>query len=154
MSDGVKIDVRRKDVLFEKLRRLAPEAASALKFANQQAADAMVGYARDFVPVKSGALRDSIVATPPGGTPPSYSQGNRIVPPGSWMVTAGNTKVRYAHLVEFGAKPHIAGGLFAGAQHPGAPAQPFFWPSYRQVRSQMRRRATAAMKKSIQAVVH
>lgn len=49
----------------------------------------------------------------------------------SAVITAGNTEVRYAHLVEWGARPHPAGGKYTGHQHPGAPAQPFFYPSWR-----------------------
>lgn len=150
----VKVTVRGKDKLFDKLRRLAPEAFTELKAANGKAAEAMVGYARDFVAVKTGKLRDSIVATPPGGTAPSYSQGNRIVPEGSWMVTAGNSGVRYAHLVEFGTKPHFQPNYRGGFDHPGAKAQPFFWPSYRLVRKSMRSRATRALNASIKRAVH
>lgn len=152
MADGVKVTVRNKDRLFAKLRKLAPSAEAELNVANQQAAEAMVGYARELVPVHTGALRDSIVATPPGGIPPDHSQGNRIVPEGAWMVTAGNTKARYAHLVEFGTRPHISGGEFAGAKNPGTHARPFFWPSYRLIRKTMKSRAGRALKKSIKAV--
>jgi HK97 gp10 family phage protein len=152
LTDGVTVTVRGKDRLFAKLRKLAPSAAAELKVANEQAAVTMVGYARDFAPVKTGALRDSIVATPPGGLPPDHSQGNRMVPEGSWMVTAGNNKVRYAHLVEFGTHPHVNAGMFAGSQNPGMSAQPFFWPSYRLIRKSMKSRATRALKKSIKAV--
>jgi hypothetical protein len=153
MPDGVTVTVRNKDKLFAKLKRLAPAAEKELVAANGKAAEAMVGYARDFAPVHTGALRDSIVATPPGGTPPSYSQGNRVVPDGSWMVTAGNTNVRYAHLIEFGTAPHTNAGRFAGTQNPGTKARPFFWPSYRLVRKGMKSRASRAINKSVKAVV-
>lgn len=36
----------------------------------------------------------------------------------------------YAHLVEFGSKPHINGGRFAGSKHPGTAAQPFIRPAW------------------------
>lgn len=151
MTDGVKLTVRNKDRLFEKLRKLAPSADAELKVANGKAAEAMVGYAQGFVPVKSGALRDSIVATPPGGTPPDHSQGG-AVPEGAWMVTAGNSKVRYAHLVEFGTQPHVNAGEFAGTANPGVGPRPFFFPAYRLIRKTMKSRATRAIKKSIKAV--
>lgn len=152
MADGVRITFRNKDKLLAKLDRLAPGIAGAVKAVNGEAAAAMAGYARDFVPVRTGALRDSIVVTPPGGVPPGYSQGARVVPPGSYMVTAGNSKVRYAHLVEFGTAPHVNAGRFAGTQNPGARQQPFFWPSYRLIRKQMRSRAKRAVNRAVKAV--
>ena len=152
MADGVKVSVRGKDELFAKLKRLAPQAQKELEVSNGKKAHEMVSLARGFVPVKTGKLRDSIEATPPGGTPPDYSQGSRTVPEGAFMVTAGNAKVRYAHLVEFGSRPHINEGQFAGTQNPGAPAQPFFFPAYRLIRKAMRSAASRAITKSIKSV--
>lgn len=144
---------RNKDRLYEKLRKLAPAADKELTAAGGKSAEEMVQAARAFVPVDTGKLRDSIQATAPGGQPPSYAQNaSGVVPPGAWMVTAGDRHVRYAHLVEFGAKPHIAGGRFAGAMHPGAPAQPFFWPAYRLIRKRHKNRAGRAISKSIKDV--
>lgn len=36
----------------------------------------------------------------------------------------------YSHLVEFGTKPHINGGKFAGSKHPGTRPQPFLRPAW------------------------
>lgn len=36
----------------------------------------------------------------------------------------------YAKFVEFGTKPHKAGGKFAGAQHPGSAPDPFLRPAF------------------------
>ena len=148
----VSFKVRNKDRLYSKLAKLAPAASKELEQAAGQSAKEMTSLAQSYVRVDSGDLRDSIVATPPGGTPPDHSQGARKVPKGAWMVTAGNNAVRYPHLVEYGAKAHKAGGKFAGAAHPGAPAQPYFWPSYRLVRRKHRSRATRAINKSIKDV--
>jgi hypothetical protein len=68
------------------------------------------------------------------------------VPEGAFAVSAGNGKVRYAHLVEYGTKPHVNQGRFPGTQNPGARRQPFFWPAYRIVRKKMRARANKALK--------
>lgn len=67
----------------------------------------------------TGALIDSITVTEGGHSTPPYSTpgGSRVVPENAVAVTAGNTEVRYAHLVEYGTK--------------AAPAQPYFWPAYR-----------------------
>lgn len=153
MAAAVTVTVRRKDELFSKLGRLAPEAQKNLVIANGQTAEEMVSLARSFAPIKTGKLRASIVATPPGGnTPPHSAGGGRQVPPGTYAVTAGNSRVRYAHLVEFGTSAHINKGIMAGTVNPGAPAQPYFFPSYRIVKQRMKSRATRAMNKAIKTV--
>jgi HK97 gp10 family phage protein len=153
MADGVSMKVRNKDKLLEKLGALAPATFEALADANHQTADEMVELARSMAPVRSGKLRDSIVATGPGGTPPAYSQGGGgTVPEGAYAVSAGNTRVRYAHLVEYGTAPHENAGLFAGTMNPGAKRQPFFWPAYRLIRRKMRSRATRAISKAVKQV--
>lgn len=146
------VKVEGKALLFAKLRKLAPEMQKALEDAGEKTAREMVSAARNFAPVKSGALRDSIVATPPGGSPPRYSQGSRSVPLGAWLVSAGDTHVRYAHLVEFGTNPHIAGGIHMGAAIPHVRAQPFFWPAYRIVRKRHKARASRAITSAIKKV--
>jgi HK97 gp10 family phage protein len=153
MADGVTVTVRNKDKLFAKLKKLAPAADKALTEVNQNAAEAMAGYALEMAPVKTGALRDSIVVTPPGDIPPLFSQGAKQVPAGSYMVTAGNARVRYAHLVEFGTAPHENGGMFKGTQNPGTKARPFFWPSFRLVRKSHKSKASRAINKSVKAVI-
>src|SRR5262245_19435645 len=52
----------------------------------------------------TGALIDSIVVTPSGGTTPAFSQpgGSHQVPENAVAITAGNSAVRYGHLVEYG----------------------------------------------------
>lgn len=135
-------------------RRLArmPEAAkeAALKSVLEGAHE-LAAMQKSLVPVRKGKLRDSIAVTPPGGTTPPYSQpgGSRTAGPLEAIVTAGNTEVRYAHLVEFGTAPHIAGGIFEGAQHPGSPAEPFFWPSYRALKPRIRRRISSRISRAI-----
>ncbi len=120
-------------------RRLAaiPKAVQdAAVAALQKDADELVSAMKGLATVKTGALRDSIVATPPGGTTPSYSQpgGSRVAGPTEFIVTAGNTNVRYAHLVEYGS---VHGH-----------AQPFFWPAYRLLKKRMRSRVKRAISKA------
>ena len=71
---------------------------------------------------------------------------------GSVLVTAGNSKVRYPHLVEYGTRPHVNAGMFPGTEHPGTQAQPYFWPSFRLLRKRFRGRMTRAMNKAIKKV--
>lgn len=146
--------IRNKDRLYAKLKRMAPEAAKALVDEGNKAADEMVATARSYAPVDRGDLRQSIVATRAGQATPAYSQpgGSVTVPEGSVLVTAGNSKVRYPHLVEYGTRPHENKGKFAGTHNPGAPAQPYFWPAFRLLRRRFRARMTRAMNKAIKKV--
>ncbi|MBX9452642.1 MAG: HK97 gp10 family phage protein [Mesorhizobium sp.] len=70
----------------------------------------------------TGALIDSIEVTPPGQTTPLYSQpgGSRVAGEFEAIVTAGNSAVRYPHLVEFGTSK--------------TEAQPFWFPALRLTR--------------------
>lgn len=82
------------------------------------------------IPVASGALRDSARIT-------SRARGGSV----SVSVKVGSFNAWYAHLVEFGTRPHVitpknpGGALqFGGittrsAQHPGSRARPFMRPA-------------------------
>lgn len=85
----------------------------------------------------TGDLIDSIAVTGPGETTPPYSQpgGSKVVGETSVAVTVGNTKVRYAHLVEYGTAK--------------AAAQPFFWPAFRLYRKRMTSRIKRAINKAV-----
>jgi HK97 gp10 family phage protein len=83
---------------------------------------------KSLVAVDTGDTRDSIAVTPAGQSTPPYSQpgGSMVVPENAVAITAGNEKVRTAHLLEYGTTK--------------APAQPFFWVSYRLLKPRIRRR--------------
>jgi HK97 gp10 family phage protein len=145
----------------DKLRRKLTKFPKAAKFEIERAmikgAREMVSMAKGLVPVRTGALRDSIQWNFAEDTPAYASLKSRTGGPVSKddpaiVVTAGaaGTRaeggVRYAHLVEFGAAPHKAGGLYEGATHPGAPAQPFFYPSWRVVKKKLKSRVNRAVK--------
>ncbi len=150
MADGVSITIRKKDRLFRKMR----QSVATLKDETEQAAFAsaqeMAGAAQARAPFDDGDLRASIVATPAGQSTPSYSHpgGSTAVPDGAALVTAGNSRVRYAHLVEYGTSSHVQGGLFAGTIHPGTARQPFFWISYRLMRRRIKNRMTRAVNRA------
>ncbi|MBB5044029.1 HK97 gp10 family phage protein [Shinella fusca] len=152
---------------WERLQRrlkAIPEAVrkAAVLELERQAAD-MVETMQSLAPVADGDLRDSIVATPAGRSTPPYSQpgGATVVPELSVLITAGNSEVRYPHLVEFGTKSHeikakmapalrLHGGRFAeSVQHPGAAAHPFFFPGYRMSKQKTARAVKRAMAKAI-----
>jgi HK97 gp10 family phage protein len=84
----------------------------------------------------TGDLIASIAVTTAGNTTPPYSQpgGSKVVPANAVVVTAGNTEVRYPHLVEYGTTK--------------APAQPFFWPAYRLLKKRMSNRIKRSISKA------
>lgn len=85
----------------------------------------------------TGALIDSITVTGPGHATPAYSQpgGSRVAGETEVIVTAGNSEVRYAHLVEYGTSK--------------TDAQPFFWPALRLLRRRIQQRIDRAGRKAI-----
>jgi HK97 gp10 family phage protein len=88
-------------------------------------------------PEDTGALRESIAVTPPGQSTPAYSQpgGSRVARENEVLITAGNTDVRYPHLVEYGTT--------------AAPAHPFFWPAFRLLRARLQRRTKRAISQAV-----
>lgn len=97
----------------------------------------LVDRMRALAPERTGDLKDSITATPPGQSTPAYSQpgGSRVAGELEVVVTAGNSDVRYPHLVEYGTAD--------------AAAQPFFWSAFRLTR----KRATSRIKRAIRKAV-
>lgn len=156
--------------LRTKLKKIPQEARSAIKQALAESADDMVATMKNLAPVSAngshgwepGMLQASIVATFGDGQVPKYAafrqkrRGSKRSIQGkdpdlSVTITAGNDFVRYAHLVEFGTAPHVNGGRFAGTNHPGTAAQPFFYPGYRahkkRVKAKIARATNRAAKK-------
>ena len=115
----------------------APRAAiiPALEKSGREVANAqkhLAAGSRD-----TGALIDSIAVTLPGASTPAYSQpgGSRVAGPTEVIVTAGNTDVRYAHLVEY------------GTSH--SHAQPFFWPGFRLLKRRSENRLKRVAKRAV-----
>lgn len=127
---------------------------SAAKQALAQSADEITEAIRAAAPQgKTGKLKKSIAQTWGGGAVRYSSLAGNVGEAGdpdlSVRISAGNSAVRYSHLVEFGTAPHINGGLFAGTEHPGTRAQPFFFPTYRKLRKRARSRLSRAITKAI-----
>lgn len=82
-------------------------------------------------------LKTSIAVTGPGEATPAYSQpgGSRVAGETEVIVTAGNTDVRYPHLVEYGTSK--------------TEAQPFFWPALRLLRNRLQNRIDRAGRKVV-----
>lgn len=139
--------------LERKLRRMPEVAKATIKAAMEQGANEIVDMMRSLAPIDDGDLRESIGWT--WGKRPKYSQVVAVAKSkmaGDLTITifVGNSKVRYAHLVEFGTAAHENGGMFPGTLNPGTKAQPFFFVSWRAnrkaVKSRIRRAITKAAK--------
>lgn len=127
------------DRLKKRLDAIPKAVREAVVPALLKSADELAGAMKQLAEPSrdTGALIDSITVTPPGGTTPAYSQpgGAHVVPENAVAITAGNSAVRYAHLVEYGtAKAH---------------AQPFFWPAYRLFRKREATRIKRAIGKAV-----
>ena len=147
--------IRNLDRLKAKLAAMSGAAKDEIRAALRESANEIVQQQRRLVPVDQGALRDSIDWDWGDQKKIAYSQTLGTAHGGhelSVRISAGNTFVRYAHLVEFGAAPHVAGGKFKGAKHPGAPAQPFFYPAYRLGKRRAKGRIQRAANKAAKRV--
>ncbi|MCG7507063.1 HK97-gp10 family putative phage morphogenesis protein [Mesorhizobium retamae] len=139
------------DRLGGKFKKIRTKAKAAAVAALRQGAYEIAELQYSLAPVDDGDLRNSIEVTSPGEMTPPYSQpgGRQIAREGQFLITAGNTKVRYAHLVEYGTAPHVNAGQFPGTLNPGTKAQPFFWPGYRALRKRVKSRVTRAINKAV-----
>lgn len=147
--------IERRKQLLAKLAALPAEVRSSIKQALAEGADEITDMQKRLVEKKTGALRDSIKQTWGGGRE-RYSSLNVATGGGdpdlTVRISAGNSAVRYAHLVEFGTKPHVNGGKFAGTLHPGARAKPFFYPPYRALKKRVKSRISRATTKAARKV--
>lgn len=109
------------------------QIVKALMTSANELADAQ----QHLAPKDTHALVNSIAVTGPGQSTPAYSQpgGSRVAGDTEVIVTAGNTDVRYAHLVEY------------GTAH--SEAQPFFWPALRLLRKRLQQRIDRAGRKAV-----
>jgi len=133
--------------LKAKLRKLAELAEPTMRKVLAEAASKVV------VEIRSRAkwqhIIDSIGWT--FGIPPKYSQRLAQVQAGGLQVTiyVGGPDARDAAWHEHGTRPHIVGGLFAGAVHPGTAAQPFFFPGWRAKRNEVRKMLREAIRAAV-----
>jgi HK97 gp10 family phage protein len=123
--------------LKARLAAIPRDVTAAVQPALQKQAAAMAGTMRSFVPVDTGATRDSITVTPGGQQTPAYSQpgGSMTVPTNAVAISVGDHEVRTAHLVEYGTK-HAA-------------AQPFFWPAVRLHNAKSKKAIKAAVGRAV-----
>lgn len=146
--------LQNREKALRKLAAIPSAVRSAAKQALAQSADELTEAIRTAAPRgATGELKKSVAQTWGGGKVRYSSLAGNVGEAGdpdlSVRISAGNSKVRYAHLVEFGTATHINGGLFAGTEHPGTRAQPFFYPTYRRMRKRARSRVSRAITKAI-----
>lgn len=147
--------VERIEALRRKIKALSSAPMrSRIKQAIAEAADEIADMQRRMAPVRTGALRASIKVTF-GARPAQSSAGLGVGGAAAgdpeltaWITAGGVGQGWYARFVEFGTAPHTAGGKFKGARHPGARAQPFFFPAYRVMRKRAKSKISRAIGKA------
>ncbi|MBC2887309.1 HK97 gp10 family phage protein [Ochrobactrum sp. CM-21-5] len=148
------VKIKGLDRLQIKLKKFPEVAEKLVKAAMEQGAQEIVNMMQNLVPVDDGELMESIGWT--WGKAPKHSQriGSVKSNDGNLTITiyAGNSKVRYAHLVEFGSAPHVNGGMYPGTFNPGAKAQPFFFVSFRAKRRSAKARVSRAITKAAKQI--
>jgi len=138
-----------------KLKQIPDFAVDAARIAMEEGAQEIVEEMKRIVAVSpgGGTLRDSI----------GWTWGD--IPPGAFMIDeirsgknqgeqyatlrikifAGNRDAFYARFIEFGTRPHSLARNASidrgkrqteGSLHPGTPAQPFFFPTWKRLRTQ------------------
>ena len=140
--------------LQQKLKRLPLVVKEQIRKAMEQGAEEIVALAKSLVPVDSGALKDSIGWTW-GRAPRGAMTLGTVQSVGGDLTStiyAGDDESFQARWVEFGTKPHTAGGMFEGATIPAIPAQPFFFVSFRALRRRVRSRITRGINKAAKQV--
>lgn len=139
--------------LIRKLKVLPSAAQAEIKAMLAKQADDVTAMMRRLAPEDDGDLRDSI-GWVWGNKVPKGAMAIATVGKGGLTITiyAGDAKAYYARFVEFGTEAHTAGGKFAGATIPAIPAQPFFYPSWRALRKQVKRGLRQASRDAVRKV--
>ena len=125
------------DSLMKAFDRAKKAPRDRINAALLTSANELADTQQHLAPKDTHALANSIAVTGPGQSTPAYSQpgGSRVAGETEVIVTAGNSDVRYAHLVEFGTAK--------------MEAQPFFWPALRLLRKRLQNRINRAGKKAV-----
>lgn len=136
--------------LQQRLRRVAAAIKRAADPALDQGAEEIVQMQKKLAPQDDGVLRDSIKWKKDGEYSRRITAGGKATTKRLRNSDKGNARdYDYAVGVEFGTAPHVAGGQFEGAHHPGTAPQPFFWPGYRLARKRAQKRIKRVVGKAI-----
>lgn len=123
--------------LQKRMAAIPVAVTEAVAPAIMQQAHVIADTMEQFAPEDSGDLKASIAVTGPGRNTPAYSQpgGSMMVPQNAAAITAGDTDVRYAHLVEHGTTK--------------AQAQAFFFPAYRLHKKEAQKAIKSALRRAV-----
>ena len=129
MSSGVRIDVEGEEAIQSLLRQLPHTLRSrTLKDSLREAGELVQGVIKSYAPVRTGILRDGI----------ELVEGEYGGEPG--VVIRPEHHIRHAHFPEYGTAPHdipmMVHGKKVVVRHPGAKAQPYFWPGFEATRDE------------------
>lgn len=125
------------EALTARLNAIPKAVREAVQPALVKSGEELQSRMQTLAPKDTGALAASIAITLPGESTPPYSQpgGSTVAAENEVLVTAGNAKVRYAHLVEYGtAHSH---------------AEPYFWPAFRLTRKRIEDRLKRAIRQAV-----
>jgi HK97 gp10 family phage protein len=119
---------------FDRAKKAPRDRINAALLAS---ANELADAQQHLAPKDTHALANSITVSGPGQSTPAYSQpgGGRIAAEHEVIVTAGNSEVRYPHLVEYGTSD--------------TEAQPYFWPALRLLRKRLQQRIDRAGRKAV-----
>lgn len=148
-----KVIIRGLPQLTAKLKRLQKDTAKEIVPALGAAAQQITELMRRQVSVDDGTLRDSIGWTFGEAPQGSIKIATRFRGLLTVTIYAGSREAFYARWIEFGTAPHPQGGRFTGTQHPGTRSRPFFFPSFRAMRKEVKRRLTIAVRDAVRKAV-
>ena len=140
------------DRLKRKLRRMPLVARDEIAKSMEQTANEVVALAKSLT--QSDRVRNSIAWTYGDAPEGTFALAGVRSSDGELKITiyAGSDDAFMARWEEFGTAPHVQGGMFAGTMHPGTPARPYFYVSWRAKRKQARSRMTRAINKAAKRV--
>lgn len=141
---------RDRDRYLNRLKKVSPAIKARVNTSLQAGAEEYANMMRRLAPVADGVLQRSIVYY-------SKIESEGLV----WRVQAGNEEAYYVRWVEFGTAGHsVSRGAnvsrkvlkavdLTGNYHPGAAAQPFFYPSIRALQRRVKSRIVRAWRAGI-----
>lgn len=137
--------------LLRKLKVLPDVARAELRVALAQQADDIVAMMKRLA---QGSRLIGSIGWVWGNKPPKGAMAVATVGKGDLAITiyAGNAEVFWARWEEFGTAPHIVGGKFAGAEHPGTAPRAFFFPSWRALRKSVKSKLRKASRDAARKV--
>lgn len=145
------------DALKRKMREMPRRARQEIAIAMEQSAEEIVKLAKSLAPIEDGDLQMSISwnwGNAPSGSMTLGTVRTEGKGAGNMFITvyAGDDRAYYSRWIEFGTSPRLNGGKFAGTQHPGTPARPFFFPAYRALKKRIKSRTSRAIRKAARSV--